>query len=172
LALTGNGLGNALTGNTGADTLAGADGNDTLKGAAGNDTINGGTGNDTIYGGAGTDTLTGGSGNDTFVFTNITETPFGSGDTITDFTSLAGEGSDDQIDLSSIDANTNLAGDQAFIFSSHGPDNNSIWATGVVNPGGGTDWTLFGDVNGDATPDFEIHFHTSGVTYQNDDITP
>jgi len=147
-------------------------GNKLIIGGDGADNIVTYGGNDVIYGNAGTDTLTGGSGNDTFVFTNITDSPSGAGDTITDFTSLAGEGSDDQIDLSAIDANTAVDGNQTFIFSSHGPDANSIWSTGVANAGGGFDWTLFGDVNGDAVPDFEIHFHTTGNTYQNDDITP
>lgn len=169
LTLTGNSLDNLLVGNAGDDHLNGADGNDTIKGGAGNDTIDGSTGNDMIYGNGGTDTLTGGTGNDTFVFTNITDSPVGSGDSITDFTSLAGEGSDDQIDLSHIDANTALDGDQGFAVSLTGPAANSIWASNDVT---GHEWVLQGDVNGDGVADFEIHFHTAGVTFQWDDITP
>src|SRR5205085_1132266 len=82
---TGNGLVNVINGNSAANNLSGGDGNDT------------------IYGGGGVDMLTGGIGNDTFVFTDISDSLPGSADTITDFVSNAGEGSDDQIDLSGID---------------------------------------------------------------------
>ena len=107
---TGNALANTIIGNGGANTLSGGDGADTL---------NGGVGNDILDGGAGADRLTGGFGADTFVFTNadIRRTGPGSGlvadkDQILDL-SLA---NNDRIDLSAIDANTGLAGDQAFTF--------------------------------------------------------
>lgn len=147
---TGNDLNNVIGGNSGANVLDGAGGNDT------------------ITGGGGTDTLTGGAGNDTFVYNSINDSPVGSGDTITDFTSAPGEGSDDQIDLSGIDANTSTSGDQAFAISLTGAAANSIWVSNDVT---GHEWVLQGDVNGDGVADFEIHFHTSGVTFQWDDIT-
>jgi Ca2+-binding RTX toxin-like protein len=151
---TGNGLNNILTGNSAANVLSGGDGNDTIQG------------------GGGADTLTGGIGNDTFTFTDISESLPGSADTITDFTSNLGEGSDDQIDLSAIDANTSLAGDQAFTFNGVTPTANGLWVTGVDNGDGTADWVLYGDVNGDTTADFELHFHTAATTFFVDDITP
>jgi serralysin len=102
-----------------SDTISGGPGNDTLAGGSGNDTLNGGAGNDTLVGGAGKDQLTGGAGNDTFTYTATTHSQPGAGnfDTITDFTHVAGMGGEhDSIDLSAIDANTSVAGDQAFVF--------------------------------------------------------
>lgn len=119
--------------------------------------------------------MTGGIGNDTFVFTDISDSLPGAADTITDFTSSNGEGSDDQIDLSAIDADTSLAGDQAFAINSSAPLTpaaHSIWLAATPNADGSEDWVLYGDVNGDTTPDFEIHFHTSTQTLWFDDITP
>ena len=98
---TGNALNNTLTGNASANILSGF---------AGNDTINGG-GNDLLIGGAGKDTLTGGLGNDIFDFNAYSEMGLGASarDVITDF--VRGQ---DRIDLSSIDPNVALPGDQAF----------------------------------------------------------
>ena len=102
---TGNELGNEITGNDAANTL---------MGGGGEDFIYGGAGDDILIGGALTDTLTGGLGNDTFRFTAVTDSgldSLGMGpiDTIMDFTI------GDHIDLSLIDANFGVAGDQAFI---------------------------------------------------------
>jgi Ca2+-binding RTX toxin-like protein len=128
---TGNGLANTLTGNSGANTLSGGGGgdilnglagNDTLNGEAGNDTLDGGANDDTLSGGAGQDRLTGGTGADAFLFTtaDIRRTGPGFGltadkDVILDLSFAAG----DRIDLSAIDANAILAGDQAFTFVSN-----------------------------------------------------
>ena len=103
----------SLSGLAGNDSLSGLAGNDTLDGGAGNDTLNGGSGNDTLIGGVGKDALTCGAGNDIFDFNALTELGLDSAtrDVITDFT--VGQ---DKIDLSTIDANTLLAGDQAFTF--------------------------------------------------------
>jgi Ca2+-binding RTX toxin-like protein len=153
---TGNGLDNIITGNSAANVLLGGDGNDT------------------IHGGGGADMLTGGLGNDTFTFTDITDSLPGSADTITDFTTNDGEGSDDQIDLSGIDADTSVAGDQAFAINASAPLTpaaHSIWFAATANPDGSDDWVLYGDVNGDTTADFEIHFHTATQTLHFDDIT-
>ena len=122
-----------INGTAGADTLNGTAGNDTINGLAGNDTINGGAGNDRISGGAGVDTMTGGVGTDTFVFADGDLVfgnfgPFGSPatdpDIITDFSGsnpAFGSLQFDKIDLSSIDANTSIAGNQAFtIFTPSG----------------------------------------------------
>jgi trimeric autotransporter adhesin len=107
---TGNELANAITGNDSANTL---------MGGGGVDVINGGGGDDILIGGDLNDTLTGGAGNDTFVFTTINDSALdstGSGyvDFITDFAS------GDRIDLSLIDANLNVSGNQAFVLDTDG----------------------------------------------------
>ncbi len=100
--LTGNALANTLTGNAAANQL---------NGGAGNDTLNGKAGNDILIGGAAKDVLTGGVGNDVFDFNTLAESGLTATtrDVITDF--VRGQ---DKIDLSTIDANTALAGNQAF----------------------------------------------------------
>ncbi|HET9638999.1 MAG TPA: M10 family metallopeptidase C-terminal domain-containing protein [Allosphingosinicella sp.] len=97
---TGNGLDNVITGNAVANTLSG------------------GAGNDRLIGGDGVDSLIGGLGNDIFVAEiNATKVASKTGmislDRVLDF--AAG----DVIDLSGIDANTGVAGDQAFTFVGH-----------------------------------------------------
>jgi serralysin len=103
----------ALRGDAGNDELLGESGIDFLVGGSGSDRLNGGAGNDTIDGGSGKDTLTGGTGFDRFDFNSVTESLPGtvSRDLITDFSHGV-----DRIDLSSIDANSTIAGNQAFVF--------------------------------------------------------
>lgn len=92
------------------DTLRAASAGSTLDGNAGNDQLFGGSGADTLVGGAGNDKLTGGAGADRFVFASIGDSPWASqGDEIFDF-----QKGIDRIDLSGIDANVHLAGNQAF----------------------------------------------------------
>ena len=103
-----------LTGSNFADTLTGNASSNILNGGIGADTLNGGAGNDVLTGGLGADQLTGGTGADRFDFNLLTETGLTSTtwDTITDFKTSEG----DKIDLQGVDANTALAGDQAFTF--------------------------------------------------------
>ena len=91
--------------------LSGLGGNDTLNGGSGNDTLLGGDGLDILWGESGADTLTGGTGADTFAYAATNDSGVGVGlrDVITDF--LSGT---DRIDLSGIDANAAVAGNQAF----------------------------------------------------------
>lgn len=130
--IAGNAVGNVLRGATGNDLISALDGNDVLFGDAGNDVLAGGNGNDRLFGGAGVDNLNGGAGSDQltgsydidlmtggteadrFIFTNLDEffAVVGTGlDRITDF-----QNGIDLIDLSTLDARFNLAGDQAFTF--------------------------------------------------------
>ena len=87
-----------------------------IDGGDGNDTILGTAFQDEIRGGRGADTLTGGSGavRDVFKWTSIDEAGVGAGrrDTVTDFQTGI-----DKLDLSMIDANSILPGNQAFIFT-------------------------------------------------------
>ncbi|MCL6749785.1 hypothetical protein KBT16_01850 [Nostoc sp. CCCryo 231-06] len=101
---------------TGDDPYDGVAGNDYLDGSEGNDALFGLGGNDTLIGGAGTDTLYGGDGNDVFQFDSVSDSQPGLlRDIIKDF---VGNGNlpGDRIDLSSIDANTTIKGDQAFTY--------------------------------------------------------
>ena len=88
--------------------------NDTLIGNAGANVLKGGLGNDFLTGGAGRDILTGGSGFDTFDYNAASESlPGLLRDVITDFVGN-GNAAGDRIDLSTIDANALLFGNQAF----------------------------------------------------------
>lgn len=99
-----------LNGRFGDDTLNGDTGRDTLNGGAGRDILNGGAGRDTLNGGLGSDLLRGGAGNDLYRYTSIFDSTTTASDTI------AFNPGSDQIDLSAIDANENVALDQAFVF--------------------------------------------------------
>jgi len=138
-----------LFGSTGADVLNGNGGCDTLLGGIGNDIINGGAGDDDIFGGAGKDTMTGGLGYDAFIFQKQADSAYGANhDVITDFVS-----GPDWIDLCGVDANANVAGNQAFTFVG------TAAFTGVgqlryASSGGVT--MIYGNTAGDATPEFQI----------------
>jgi Ca2+-binding RTX toxin-like protein len=136
-----------LSGDDGDDSLLGEVGIDTLDGGQGNDSLDGGDGNDVLIGGLGSDTLQGGLGADSFQYTDILESSPGIAyrDVISDFNSVEG----DKIDLSLIDANAVLAGDQAFKFvgtSFTGSAGEVIYNDGVVSV----------DINADGLIDMEI----------------
>jgi len=107
-----------LTRGAGVDTLIsienliGSTFDDSLTGSRGINRLEGGAGNDVIRGGGGADTLVGGAGNDLFVFgPSDLQIWSQASTTILDFSP------GDKIDLSAIDANASLAGDQAFTLS-------------------------------------------------------
>ncbi|GGH11461.1 protease [Alsobacter metallidurans] len=143
--ITGSGLADTLRGDNFANTLTGGVGNDVLYGRGGADTLVGGGGNDTINGGGGADVLNGGAGADMFVFQTLAEANPASRVTIQDFVSGT-----DKVYLRSIDADANVAGDQAFVFigasafSHH--DGELCFAAGILS----------GDVNGDGVADFQV----------------
>ena len=138
-----------LDGGSGNDSLNGNGGADMLIGGGGSDTVKGGGGNDTLVGGKGHDTLTGGGDADSFVFRHVTDSALGKGrDHITDFVQGA-----DKVDLSGIDAQTGVAGDQAFDFIT-GAFTGQKGELHAVNAHGNT--IVSGDVNGDGHADFAI----------------
>ena len=145
LNLTGNGLDNRLVGNGWANVLSGGLGNDTLEGE---------NGNDVLVGGAGADTMEGGWAADTFRFLSVNDTGALGEDFITDFSQAQG----DLVDLSAIDANTNVGGDQAFQFIG----NNAAY-TGTAGELRFNFGSLEGDVDGDAQTDFYMTVDTSGL---------
>ena len=136
---TGNDLKNILRGNSGDNVLSGGGGVDKLYG---------GGGDDTLYGGAVYDVMSGGTGADTFVYQALSDSPTTYSDRITDFDPLV-----DKVDLSQLDANTALAGDQAFAFVS-AFDHHAGQAVLVYDGSSTTTLTL--DVNGDAVADFRL----------------
>jgi serralysin len=154
---TGNGLDNVITGNGHSNRL------------------DGGAGDDRLIGGDGTDFLTGGLGNDVFVGEINSVKVVGKAGAIS-IDSILDFSKGDKIDLSGIDANTGVAGDQAFtLVNSANPNNagelsirhfgnmNAAEAAlgmdldGVdgVSPFGGPVSVVFGNVDGGAA-DFAL----------------
>ncbi len=139
-----------LHGNGGADLMSGGDGNDLLQGGDGNDDIRGGAGDDVIYGGLGRDKLYGDAGRDSFRYQSLSESNAVSG---RDF--LYGfEQGQDKIDLSWIDANSTVAGNQAFAFTGPGAFFQSAGDLWVSTNLLGTNVNM--DVNGDGMADMSL----------------
>lgn len=139
-----------LIGGSASDRLTGSAGGNRIEGGKGNDIINGLSGPDTLVGGPGKDIIDCGaepSNNiDTVVYSLASDSPVGTGrDEILNL--KAG----DKINLSAIDANTAVSGDQAFLFNSKTPRANSIWYTNI-----GADIIVKGSVNGKTAANFEI----------------
>jgi Ca2+-binding RTX toxin-like protein len=128
-----------------------ANGSFRLFGGAGNDVLQGGAGADLIFGGLRGDTLTGGLGNDIFRYDTVEESNSTERDGIQDFN--AG----DLIDLSRIDANTLVAGNQAFSFVGSAAFSGTAGELRFENISlGGPIWMVQGDVNGDGVSDYEV----------------
>jgi serralysin len=113
----GDGGGNALLGWKGDDFLRGRGGVDHILGGEGNDTLIGDTAGDNLYAGTLQDDQSQTDGDaDIIKYFQTMDSTYDNGmDTIFQFEHAAG-GGDDRIDLSSLDANTSLAGNQAFQF--------------------------------------------------------
>jgi serralysin len=152
-----------MQGTSGNDTLNGGTGTQTLRGLAGDDMLNGGSGNDVLIGGVGKDRLTGGSGSDVFLFESIGDSPADLGrDRITDF-----QRGMDKIELSALDANSAVGGDQAFTFIGTGAFTGKAGELHQIKLNGLT--VIEGDLNGDRIADFQIEFG-SAVTLSASDF--
>jgi hypothetical protein len=148
-----------LDGGSGNDRLYAGDG-DTANGGAGNDFLSGSATESNLIGGTGADILRGGVGMDTFIYRLASESTATIQDVIRDF------GYDDTIDLSAIDANTTVGGNQEFVFidtnaftGAARPDN--LGEVRVVYTGNGA--VLQADVNADGIVDFQVRL--GGVNY-------
>ncbi|MDQ0463969.1 Ca2+-binding RTX toxin-like protein [Caulobacter ginsengisoli] len=115
-----------------------------------------GSGNDTLYLSAAANTVGTGAGNDKVIYRSLAE--IGLGSSADHFIDV---GAFDVIDLSAIDANTKLAGNQAFtgVTAFNGQAGQMVMgydlATGVVH--------VQFDVNGDKLADAELWLHGSGA---------
>jgi Ca2+-binding RTX toxin-like protein len=180
--------------------LAG-DGNDTVSGGSGSDTIDftgveqssvvdlvaglatgsltgsdilqsvenviGGSGAERFVGGSGTNVFTGAAGNDIFVW--LSSGGVGNGasrDVITDFMSGV-----DLLDFSAIDANTRLAGNQAFQFLEGAGTPFSGIAGQLRFEHVGANTILSADTNGDRLADFQLQL-SGHVVLMPSDLVP
>jgi Ca2+-binding RTX toxin-like protein len=156
-AVVANGWGNGLD-----NVITGSKAGNLLSGGAGNDMLLGGAGNDTLRGDAGHDILTGGAGADTFDFNAVSETGVlaTTRDVITDFTHNATLSLSDRIDVSTIDANSALASDQAFswlgtaAFSGVAGQLHYRLENATATTAART--IVEGDINGDKVADFQV----------------
>ncbi|WP_156384913.1 calcium-binding protein [Rhizobium sp. Leaf453] len=122
-----------------------------VKGNAGRNSLNGSGGSDKINGAGGADLLTGGTGPDQFIYSKLSDSTVDAAgrDTILDFAK-----GQDRINLSPIDANTKISGDQAFTFIGGAAYSNKAGELRYGVSGGQT--VISGDVNGDGVTDFKI----------------
>jgi Ca2+-binding RTX toxin-like protein len=133
------------------ENVVGGSAADFLVGSKGANVLSGGGGADTIEGLGGRDILTGGDGADTFIFEKLSDsgTKTSTRDIITDFTPGV-----DVIDLSGIDANTKVVGNDAFTwigphaFHHQAGELRESFSKGIT--------IISADVNGDGVADFNI----------------
>ena len=145
-----------LSGGMGDDTLGGGEGNDTLSGSSGNDDIRGGAGNDVLIGGQGVDSLRGEAGSDVFKFLTVSDMQsFGRVSTFSQNDVIADFGAGDKIDFATIDANTNLAGNQKFAFIGSNHFTGTAGQLRFENLS--FNHSVQGDVNGDGEADFTVN---------------
>ena len=168
--LIGSSFSDALFGDSGVNTLSGGAGDDLLNGWLGNDVLiagvgfdqlEGAEGNDVLRGGGGADILIGGRGNDVFDFDLVADSAPGARDVCrADVGAIAFEGAGvlggDRIDLAGIDANTSVAGNQAFVFGGTGAGRVSL-----VNSDSNT--LLRCNVDGDAAFELELLIGDGGI---------
>ena len=158
-AVVGGDFADVITGSFRGETLNGGSGNDTVNGGSGNDSILGNGGDDVLSGGLGADTLSGSFGKNTFKYNNVNEsTPDAAGrDIIRGFAPGSSQVPVvDRIDLSAIDADTTVSGNQTFEFIGEAGRNNGFTDAGQVRIVTGALTFVQAEVNGDGIPDLEI----------------
>jgi Ca2+-binding RTX toxin-like protein len=128
-----------------------------LFGGKSADTLKGGAQADYLHGNLGADTLSGGGGADLFRYDNVAESNSASMDHILDFTPGT-----DRIELSRIDANTLVGGDQAFSWIGSSVFSGVAGQLRAFESGGS--WFVEGDTNGDGVADLVIQLTLQGPT--------
>jgi Ca2+-binding RTX toxin-like protein len=139
----------------GDDILVGGRRADIFVSGAGDDQLFGLGGNDRMTGGLGADQLRGGGGNDVFSYEAISHSTALSMDRILDF------GSGDLIDLAAIDANSALAGNDAFTFIGANGFSGAAGELRAYQSNGS--WFAEGDVDGDFVADLVIQIDTGAL---------
>jgi Ca2+-binding RTX toxin-like protein len=136
----------------GTDTLTSIE--DAVGGAA-DDVIKGNTMGNELTGGLGADQMSLGADKavDLLIYRAVNESLAAQRDRISQFMSQQ-----DKISLSGIDANSKVAGDQAFAFNGTTAQANAVWyrQADVDGDKKTNDLIIYGDVNGNTTADFEI----------------
>lgn len=156
---TGEAGGDYLNGGSGNDVLYGSDYDDQLFGSQGRDLLYGGAGDDMIDGGSGSDRSTGGRGADLFVYRSVEDSLTARRDIILDFNQAEG----DRIDLSAMDADTGLSGNQSFTYIGTNAFSGEAGEFRVSYRSGGFA-VLTGDVNGDGIEDFNIRVNDMSLS--------
>ncbi len=135
-----------------SDYVAGSSSDNIILGLGGKDVLLGMAGKDRIIGGTGSDFMTGGTGADVFVFDKASETGKSTTtrDKISDFKHLS-----DDINLSSIDASSKNAGNNAFAWIGGQAFHKKAGELHFKFAGSNTT-IVEGDINGDAKADFQI----------------
>ena len=116
-----------------------------MQSGNGGSELNGQNGDDTLQDGLGRDIFMGGQGADTFSFSQLQNGALRLGEVL-DFSAARG----DKIDVSKIDANVLVAGNQTFNFIGDQAFHNSAGELRFSQR------LLQGDLNGDGKADFEI----------------
>ena len=131
-----------------------------------NDILTGNGIDNVLSGLAGNDQLTGGAGADTFAYTSSTESGYGmfGSDSIMDFQ----QGSD-KIDLSAMDANLGMAGNQSFQYVAYDP-NQTLQAGQVTSHFDATTGKTMVEANidGSAVSEFNVALEGNVQLNQND----
>lgn len=155
-AVIGSAFADGLSGGNASETFLGGAGNDVLSGFAGSDDLRGDAGNDRLTGGTGADLLTGGLGSDRFMFQSTGDSSGATRDTIKDFH----RAENDRVELTAIDANTAVNGNNAFAFIGTGAFTGAAGQLRVTYGAGSA--IVSGDIDGDRVADIQIIL--TGVT--------
>lgn len=147
--IIGSASANRLDGEGGGDMLSGLGNGDVLNGGSGRDTLLGSHGNDSLTGGTGADLLEGGTGTDRFIYTTLNDSTRTAPDMIIDLGGPWKATGGDRIDLSALDANALLAGNQTFQFGGTGTGRLRL-----INNGSNTE--VLGNTDRDSAPEVRI----------------
>jgi Ca2+-binding RTX toxin-like protein len=128
-----------------------------LFGGKADDMLKGGGQADLLHGNLGADILTGNGGADTFRYDSTADSNSASMDHILDFTPGT-----DKLDLTRVDANSLLEGDQAFAWIGSSAFSGAAGELRGYEQGGS--WFVEGDVNGDGVGDLVISLTLQGPT--------
>ena len=158
--------GDRLCGTAANDVIRGLGGDDLLRGLAGDDRLFGDRGDDRLQGNQGIDELTGGRGSDRFVYRTLADAPVGGPghEQVLDLSRLE----HDRIDVSRIDAQTGVPGNQAFVFVGQREFTGSGQLRFEAAADGG--FLVEGNVDRDLAADFALVVHTNAAALRAGDF--